>query len=59
MLVLTRKAGESIKIADNVTVTVLSIDGSRIRLGVEAPRAVHVVRGELLPRPEPQQEPAA
>lgn len=47
MLVLTRKEGESIKIGGNVTVTIISIQGNRVRLGIEAPLEVEIVRGEL------------
>lgn len=47
MLVLTRKAQEQIRINDNITVTILRIKGNTVRVGIEAPRDVHVVRGEL------------
>ena len=50
MLVLTRKVGESILVGETVgetKVTVLEIKGGRIRLGIEAPREVNVVRDEL------------
>lgn len=47
MLVLTRKEGESLYI-DNVKVTVVSIDGDKIRIGVDAPRSMRVFREELL-----------
>lgn len=47
MLVLTRKAQEQIQIGNNVTVTVLRIQGNTVRIGVQAPRDVRVVRGEL------------
>lgn len=50
MLVLTRtaKAGkQAIKIGDDITVTVLSIKGNVVRIGVEAPRDVRIVRKEL------------
>lgn len=47
MLVLTRKLNERIQISDNVTITVLSIDrGFKVRLGIEAPPSVAIVRGE-------------
>lgn len=49
MLVLSRKLGESIRIGDNITVTVVDIDRNKIRLGIEAPRDVPVYRTELLP----------
>jgi carbon storage regulator len=47
MLVLSRKAGESIKIGDGVTVTLLEIKGSRIKLGIETEKGVKILRGEL------------
>jgi carbon storage regulator len=48
MLVLTRKTGQSLTIGDNVKVTLLSITGDRVSIGVEAPRSVRVFRSELL-----------
>ena len=51
MLVLTRKQQEQIQIGDNVTITILKIKGRAVRLGIEAPRQVKVVRGELPPHP--------
>jgi carbon storage regulator len=47
MLVLTRKLGESLVIAEDITVTVIQIASGQIRLGVEAPRQVRVLRQEL------------
>jgi carbon storage regulator len=47
VLVLRRKAGESLIIEGNIRVTVLEIEGERVRLGIEAPRSVPVVRQEL------------
>ena len=47
MLVLTRKLQEQIRIGDNVTITVLRVKGQAVRIGIEAPRDVRVVRGEL------------
>ena len=47
MLVLTRKSQDSIRIGDNITVTVLRIKGNMVRIGVEAPESVRIVRGEL------------
>jgi len=47
MLVLTRKQGEKIKIGDHVTVTVLAVRGGVIKLGIEAPPDVRILRGEL------------
>jgi carbon storage regulator len=50
MLILTRRPGESVKIGDEVTVTVLSIKGSQLRLGFSAPRNVAVHREEVYER---------
>lgn len=47
MLVLSRKQKQEIMIGDNVKITVLKVKGNTVRLGIEAPRDVHVVRGEL------------
>jgi carbon storage regulator len=47
MLVLSRKVGESVVIGDEIVVQVLQVSGQRIRLGVEAPPEVAVLRGEL------------
>ena len=49
MLVLTRKLKESIRIGDAITITVLRVKGNTVRIGIEAPREVPVVRGELVP----------
>lgn len=48
MLVLTRKAGERIVIADNVIVEVLEVQGNRVRIGIQAPQGVTILREELL-----------
>jgi carbon storage regulator len=47
MLVITRKAGESICLGDDVTVTVLDILGSSIRIGIDAPAEIPVYRQEI------------
>jgi carbon storage regulator CsrA len=47
MLVLTRKLQEKITIAGNITITVLRVKGQTVRIGIEAPREIRVVRGEL------------
>src|SRR5215204_6888040 len=47
MLVLTRKYQEKIRIGDNITITVLRTKGKAVRLGIEAPMNVPVIRGEL------------
>ncbi|NOZ06879.1 MAG: carbon storage regulator CsrA [Chloroflexi bacterium] len=47
MLILSRKADESICIQRNIVVTVLEIDGDRVKLGINAPRDVLILRQEL------------
>jgi carbon storage regulator len=47
MLVLTRKANQSIMIGDNIEVSVLSVLGEKVRLGIQAPRDVPVFRKEV------------
>jgi carbon storage regulator len=47
MLVLSRKSGESIIIDDRIVVTVVQIGGGRVRLGIEAPREVPILRSEV------------
>jgi carbon storage regulator CsrA len=47
MLVLSRKCEQSLLIGDNIVVTVLSVDGDRVKLGVDAPRSVAILRHEI------------
>ncbi len=47
MLVLSRKEGERIVIGDNITLVISKVSGNRVTIGIEAPRDVKVVRGEL------------
>lgn len=47
MLVLSRKPGESVTIGDEVRVTVLSISGKQVRIGIEAPSDIAVHREEI------------
>ena len=44
MLILTRRIGEALKVGDDVSVTVLGIKGSQVRLGINAPKNVSVHR---------------
>ncbi|MGH2356139.1 MAG: carbon storage regulator CsrA [Chloroflexota bacterium] len=48
MLVLSRKLDQRIRIGDDVEVVVLSIEGDQVKLGIQAPRQVLVLRSELL-----------
>ena len=50
MLILTRREGESVRIGEDVTVTVLRVKGSQVRLGVNAPKNVSVLREEISER---------
>lgn len=56
MLVLTRKAKQQIQIGENVVITILQVRGQAVRVGIEAPRAVRVVRAEIadLPADKPE-----
>ncbi len=48
MLILTRKAEQGIVIDGKVVVRLLSVEGERVKIGVEAPRSISVLREELL-----------
>lgn len=48
MLVLTRKAEEKIKIGDNIVITILGIESGNVRIGIDAPRDVTILRMEIL-----------
>lgn len=52
MLVLSRKESERIRLGNNIVVTVVRVSGDRVRIGIEAPPDVIVLRDELEPRPE-------
>lgn len=47
MLVLTRKANEKIRLGDDITITVVKISNGSIRLGIDAPRNVRILRSEI------------
>ncbi len=48
MLVLARKSGQSIRIGDDIEVFVLDVQGETVRLGINAPRTVRVLRAEVI-----------
>ena len=50
MLILTRRPGESVKIGDDITITVLGVRGNQLRLGFTAPQNVAVHRQEVYER---------
>ena len=47
MLVLTRKPNQQIRIGDSITISVVKVKGNTIRLGIEAPKDVRVMRSEV------------
>jgi carbon storage regulator len=59
VLVLTRRIQQSIRIGDDITITVIEVRGDQVRLGIEAPRNVPVHRTEVLLQVERQNAEAA
>ncbi|MDO5565407.1 MAG: carbon storage regulator [Planctomycetia bacterium] len=53
MLVLSRYEGQTIQIGDNVTITVVRVSGSKVRIGIETTDKLPVLRGELLNHDQP------
>lgn len=51
MLVLSRRESERIKVGDSIVVTVVRVVGDKVRLGIEAPADVLVLRDDLQPHP--------
>lgn len=47
MLILTRKPGQTINIGDDIKVTVMEVNGMQVKIGIDAPRDVAVVREEI------------
>jgi len=47
MLILARKSGESIKIGDNITLEIISVTGNTVKVGIEAPKEISILRKEL------------
>jgi carbon storage regulator len=56
MLILTRRVGETVRIGDDVTVTVLSVKGTQVRIGIDAPKTVVVHREEIFERIQREQD---
>ena len=56
MLILTRRVGEKLIIGDDIIVTILSLKGNQIRVGIDAPREVEVHRQEVFDRIQKEKE---
>jgi len=56
VLILTRRIGESVKIDENITVSVLGMKGNQVRLGIDAPKSVSVYREEIFERIQKEKE---
>ncbi|PQO43067.1 carbon storage regulator [Blastopirellula marina] len=59
MLVLTRKPGETIRIGDDIVITISQLKGGRVRVGIDAPAEMGIRRGELAVNGPQQEMPAA
>lgn len=59
MLILSRKRNDSIRIGDNITITVVEISGDTIKIGIDAPKNIQIIRSELLKAVEQENKNAA
>ena len=59
MLILTRRAGETVMIGSDVTITVLGVKGNQVRIGITAPKDVAVHREEIYKRDQAERRAAA
>ena len=59
MLILQRKAGESLQVGDDITISVVSIDSNRVRLAISAPNNVSILRSELIDTAKTDRDAAA
>ncbi len=59
MLILSRRPGESLHLGDDITITVLSVKGQRIKLGIDVPDGMPVYRDEIYKKIQEQNKMAA
>ena len=55
MLILTRRPQETIRVGDDITITILGVEGNKVRVGIAAPRHVTVDREEVFERKQREQ----
>jgi carbon storage regulator len=58
MLILTRRVGETVMVGNDVTVTIVGVKGSEVRIGINAPKDIAVHREEIYERIRREQDPA-
>jgi carbon storage regulator len=59
MLVISRKVGEKLRVGDSITFTILSVSGDKVAVGIDAPREIAILRGELVETIESNRESSA
>ncbi len=59
MLILTRKPGESIAIGNEIRINIFEVDGSNVRVGIQAPKSVTIYRGEIYEKVQEENKDAA
>jgi carbon storage regulator len=59
MLILTRRVGESIRISDNICITIMDVDGKSIKIGIDAPKSISIHREEVFLRIKEENQKAA